>query len=101
MAFRVPTPDVSVVDLTCRLTKPVSVCAMHVEIITLLFFQASYDDIKKTLKEASQSAELGRYIGYTEQQVVSTDFLRDTHSCIFDAGAGIALNDNFVKLVAW
>lgn len=67
----------------------------------LCYFQASYEDVKKTLKEASQSAELGSYIGYTDEQVVSTDFLGDTRSCIFDAGAGIALNDNFVKLVAW
>jgi glyceraldehyde-3-phosphate dehydrogenase type I len=84
MAFRVPTPDVSVVDLTCRLNKP-----------------ASYETIKETIKAASQSPDLSRYIGYTEDQVVSTDFIGDTRSTIFDAKAGIALNDNFVKLVAW
>lgn len=84
MAFRVPVPDVSVVDLTVRLKKP-----------------ASYDLIKKTIKAASESKALGRYLGYTEDQVVSQDFRGDTHSSIFDANAGIALNDNFVKLVTW
>merc|ERR1712224_61845 len=84
MAFRVPTPDVSVVDLTVRIKTP-----------------ASYDDIKAKIKEASESKELGRYMGYTEDEVVSQDFLGDTHSSIFDAKAGIALNEKFVKLVAW
>lgn len=84
MAFRVPTPDVSVVDLTCRLKKP-----------------APYDKIKATIKAASESPELARYMGYTEDDVVSTDFIGDTRSSIFDAKAGLALNDNFVKLVAW
>nr|AOT99463.1 putative glyceraldehyde-3-phosphate dehydrogenase [Sterechinus neumayeri] len=84
MAFRVPVPDVSVVDLTVRLKKP-----------------ASYDTIKQTIKAASESKELGRYLGYTEDQVVSQDFRGDTRSSIFDANAGIALNDGFVKLVAW
>jgi len=84
MAFRVPTPDVSVVDLTVRLNKP-----------------ASYDDIKGKIREASEDKVLGRYMGYTEDQVVSQDFLGDTRSSIFDAGAGIALSDTFVKLVAW
>jgi len=84
MAFRVPTPDVSVVDLTVRLSKP-----------------ASYDDIKAKIKEASQDPSLGRYMGYTDDQVVSQDFLGDTHSSIFDAQAGIALSDTFVKLVSW
>lgn len=83
MAFRVPTPDVSVVDLTCRLEKPVS-----------------YKDLCATIKAASEG-ELKGILGYTEDDVVSTDFLGDKHSSIFDAGAGIALNDNFVKLVSW
>lgn len=83
MALRVPTPDVSVVDLTCRLQKP-----------------ASYDDIKKTVKEASLG-ELKGILSYTEDEVVSNDFIGDTHSSIFDAKAGIALNDQFVKLIAW
>lgn len=84
MAFRVPTPDVSVVDLTVRLKEGVS-----------------YDNIKKVMREASESAALKDIVGYTEDQVVSTDFIGDTRSCIFDACAGISLNDNFVKLVAW
>nr|QKF30970.1 glyceraldehyde-3-phosphate dehydrogenase [Plecoglossus altivelis] len=83
MAFRVPTPNVSVVDLTVRLEKP-----------------ASYDAIKKVVKAASEGPMKG-ILGYTEHQVVSTDFNGDTHSSIFDAGAGIALNDHFVKLVTW
>merc|ERR1739838_798178 len=84
MAFRVPTPDVSVVDLTVKIKTG-----------------ASYDDIKAKIKEASESKELSRYMGYTEDQVVSQDFLGDTHSSIFDAQAGIALSDTFVKLVSW
>jgi glyceraldehyde 3-phosphate dehydrogenase len=83
MAFRVPTPDVSVVDLTCRLSKP-----------------AKYEEIKAAMKLASETTLKG-IMGYTDDQVVSTDFLGDTRTCIFDADAGIALNDNFVKLVAW
>nr|AMA21735.1 glyceraldehyde 3-phosphate dehydrogenase [Ranodon sibiricus] len=83
MAFRVPVPNVSVVDLTCRLEKP-----------------ASYDAIKKVVKAASEGPMKG-ILGYTEEQVVSSDFNGDTHSSIFDAGAGIALNDHFVKLVSW
>ena len=84
MAFRVPTPDVSVVDLTCRLKKG-----------------ASYDEIKKAVKAASESDQWKGILGYTEDEVVSSDFIGDTHSSIFDAKAGISLNDNFVKLVAW
>merc|ERR1739838_88312 len=83
MAFRVPTPNVSVVDLTVRLEKP-----------------AKYEDIKKVVKAAAEGPMKG-YLGYTEHQVVSTDFNGDCHSSIFDAGAGIALNDHFVKLVSW
>jgi glyceraldehyde 3-phosphate dehydrogenase len=83
MAFRVPTPDVSVVDLTCRLEKP-----------------ASYDDIKKVMKKAAEG-ELKGILGYTEDAVVSTDFQGDARTSIFDADAGISLNNNFVKVVAW
>lgn len=83
MAFRVPTPDVSVVDLTCRL----GCCA-------------TYDQIKAKIKEAANGPMKG-ILGYTEDEVVSTDFVGDTHSSIFDAKAGIALNDNFVKLISW
>lgn len=83
MAFRVPVPDVSVVDLTARLKKP-----------------ATYDDIKAAMKKASEN-ELKGLLGYTEEAVVSQDFLSDSRISIFDAEAGIALNDNFVKVVAW
>uniref|UniRef100_A0A8C8K4Q8 Glyceraldehyde-3-phosphate dehydrogenase n=1 Tax=Oncorhynchus tshawytscha TaxID=74940 RepID=A0A8C8K4Q8_ONCTS len=83
MAFRVPTPNVSVVDLTVRLEKA-----------------APYEEIKRVIKEASKGPMKG-ILGYTEDQVVSTDFNGDTRSSIFDAGAGIALNDHFVKLVSW
>lgn len=83
MSFRVPTPDVSVVDLTCRLEKG-----------------ASYEEIKKAMKVAADGPLKG-ILGYTEDAVVSTDFLGDTHSSIFDADAGISLNNNFVKVVAW
>ncbi|KAF9181311.1 Glyceraldehyde-3-phosphate dehydrogenase 2 [Haplosporangium sp. Z 767] len=83
MAFRVPTPDVSVVDLTARLSKP-----------------ATYDQIKAAIKKASEN-EMKGIMAYTEDEVVSTDFIGDTHSSIFDAKAGIALSDTFVKLVSW
>ncbi|MBN1961717.1 MAG: type I glyceraldehyde-3-phosphate dehydrogenase [Deltaproteobacteria bacterium] len=83
MAFRIPTPNVSVVDLTCRLNKA-----------------ASYEDIKAAMKAASEG-ELKGILGYTEDAVVSTDFLTDSRTSIFDAGAGISLNDNFVKVVSW
>jgi len=83
MSFRVPTPDVSVVDLTCRLAKP-----------------AKYEEIKAAMKKASETTLKG-ILGYTEDAVVSTDFLGDPRTSIFDAEAGIALNDTFVKLVAW
>jgi glyceraldehyde 3-phosphate dehydrogenase len=83
MAFRVPTADVSVVDLTVRTEKP-----------------ASYDQIKAVFKKASEGAYKG-LVSYTEEQVVSQDFVSNAYICNFDAGAGIALNDNFFKLVAW
>lgn len=83
MAFRVPTPDVSVVDLTVRLEKG-----------------ASYEDIKKAMKEASEGDMKG-ILGYTEDEVVSNDFVGDARTSIFDAKAGISLNDNFVKVVSW
>ena len=83
MAFRVPTPDVSVVDLTVNLEKP-----------------ASYDAIKAAMKAASQGPMAG-ILGYTEDEVVSSDFLGESCTSIFDASAGIALTDTFVKVVAW
>ncbi|KHT57482.1 glyceraldehyde-3-phosphate dehydrogenase [Alteromonas marina] len=83
MAFRVPTPNVSVVDLTVNLAKP-----------------ASYDEICAAMKEASEG-ELKGIMGYTEDAVVSNDFLGDARTSIFDATAGIALTDTFVKLVSW
>lgn len=83
MSFRVPTPDVSVVDLTCRLEKG-----------------ATYEEIKNAVKEASETTLKG-ILGYTEDKVVSCDFTSDKRSSIFDADAGIALNSNFVKLISW
>jgi glyceraldehyde 3-phosphate dehydrogenase len=83
MAFRVPTPDVSVVDLTCRIEK-----------------SATLAEIKAVVKAASEGAMNG-ILGYTEDEVVSNDFLHDKRSSIFDASSCIALNDNFVKLVSW
>lgn len=83
MAFRVPTLDVSVVDLTVRLERP-----------------ATYEQIKQAMKKASEG-ELKGILGYTEDEVVSSDFIGNSHSSIFDAKAGISLNDNFVKVVSW
>ena len=84
MAFRVPTTDVSVVDLTVRTEK-----------------KTSYDEIKAAFKKASESGAFKGVISYTEEEVVSQDFVSDAHTCNFDAGAGIGLNDNFFKLIAW
>lgn len=83
MSFRVPTADVSVVDLTVRLEKA-----------------TTYDEIKAAIKKASEN-EMAGILGYTEDQVVSSDFIGDARTSIFDAGAGIMLNPNFVKLVSW
>ena len=83
MSMRVPTIDVSVVDLTCNLETP-----------------TTYEDICKTVKEAAEGSMKG-IIEYTEDPVVSSDFISDTHTSIFDAKAGIMLTDTFVKLIAW
>jgi len=83
MAFRVPTPDVSVVDLTCKLAK-----------------ETTYDEIKAVMKKASKG-KLKGIIGYTEEAVVSTDMINEVCTCVFDASAGIMLNPTFVKLIAW
>merc|ERR1719265_630391 len=83
MAFRVPTVDVSVVDLTCELEKP-----------------TTYDEIKAEVKRASMEEGKG-VVGYTEDQVVSSDFVGETCSTVFDAEAGIMLTPTFVKLVSW
>ncbi len=83
MAFRVPTIDVSVVDLTCNLAKP-----------------ATYEEICAAVKKASEN-ELKGIVEYVDEDVVSSDFIHDSHTSIFDAKAGIALTDTFVKLVAW
>merc|ERR1712232_610004 len=83
MAFRVPTPDVSVVDLTYRLEKP-----------------ASYADITAAIKEAA-AGDMAGVLDWTEDEVVSTDFVTCKASSVFDVQAGIALNDTFVKLVSW
>jgi len=83
MAFRVPVPDVSVVDLTCRLKK-----------------STTMDDIKAAVKKASESSMKG-ILKYCDEQVVSSDFIGESNSSIFDSLAGIALNDKFVKLVSW
>jgi glyceraldehyde 3-phosphate dehydrogenase len=84
MAFRVPTMDVSVVDLTVKLEKP-----------------ATYAEICAVMKAASESGPMKGVLGYTEELVVSQDFVGDTRTSIFDANAGVALNDNFVKVVSW
>ncbi len=83
MAFRVPVADVSVVDLTCKLARP-----------------ANYEDIKAEMKRASEN-ELKGILGYTDEEVVSSDFLGDPRTSIFDAKAGIPLNDTFIKVVSW
>ncbi|XP_024021092.1 glyceraldehyde-3-phosphate dehydrogenase GAPCP2, chloroplastic isoform X1 [Morus notabilis] len=83
MAFRVPTPNVSVVDLTCRLEK-----------------SSSYEDVKAAIKYASEGPLKG-ILGYTDEDVVSNDFVGDSRSSIFDAKAGIGLSDSFMKLVSW
>jgi glyceraldehyde 3-phosphate dehydrogenase len=83
IAFRVPTADVSVVDLTCRLTQP-----------------AGYQDIKAAMKAAADGPMKG-IIGYTDEDVVSSDFIGESCTCVFDSKAGMALNDRFVKLIAW
>ena len=84
MAFRVPTPDVSVVDLTAKLGK-----------------ETTYDEIKALIKAKAESPEYKGIMGYTEDQVVSNDFISDSRSSIFDAGACIGLTPTFVKLVSW
>lgn len=84
MSFRVPTIDVSVVDLTCRLKK-----------------STTYEEIMAVMKKASQSKEYKGIIGYTDESVVSSDFINEVCTSVFDASAGIMLNPNFVKLVAW
>jgi len=84
MAFRVPTPDVSVVDLTAKLGK-----------------ETTYDEIKALIKAKSETPEWKGIMGYTEDEVVSTDFQGDSHSSVFDAKAGIMLTSTFVKLVSW
>ena len=83
MAFRIPTPNVSVVDLTCRLDKP-----------------APYETVCAAMKAASKG-ELKGVLGYTEDAVVSNDFVGESQTSVFDAGAGIGLNDHFVKVVSW
>jgi len=83
MAFRVPTVDVSVVDLTCRLEKG-----------------APFDEVKKAIKDASEN-ELKGILGYTDEGVVSQDFVSEPRTSVFDANASMALNDNFVKIVSW
>ena len=83
MAFRVPTANVSVVDLTVRLSK-----------------KTSYDEIKDTMKKASES-NLKGILGYTDKPVVSQDFIGDSRTSIFDASAGIELNENFYKIISW
>ena len=83
MSFRVPVPNVSVVDLTCKLEK-----------------SATYEDICEVIKRASEN-EMKGILGYTDEMVVSSDFCGNSHTSVFDEKAGIMLNSNFVKLVAW
>src|SRR5690606_37520531 len=83
MSFRVPVPNVSVVDLTCKLIEP-----------------TDYESIKAAIKSASEQ-EMKGIMGYTEDPVVSSDFMGDARTCIFDAEAGIMISPKFVKLVAW
>ncbi len=83
MAFRIPTPDSSVVDLVCNLEKA-----------------ATYEDIKAAMKKASEN-ELKGILGYTEEDVVSSDFIHDSRTSIFDAKAGLSLTDHFVKVISW
>ena len=83
MSFRIPTLDISVVDVTFRLAQ-----------------ETTYEEIKAAVREASEG-ELKGILGYTEEEVVSSDFIGDARTCIFDAKAGIALNNKFVKLIAW
>jgi glyceraldehyde 3-phosphate dehydrogenase len=84
MAFRIPTSDVSVVDLTCELIK-----------------EASYEQIVAAMKAASESGPLKGVLGFTNEKVVSTDFRGSPYAAIFDSEAGIALDPTFVKVVAW
>ncbi|PPD47606.1 MAG: type I glyceraldehyde-3-phosphate dehydrogenase [Methylotenera sp.] len=84
MAFRVPTSDVSVVDLTCELEKP-----------------ATYNQIKEVMYAAAHSEELREILAFTDEKVVSTDFKGSTHAVVFDAEAGIAIDSTFVKVIAW
>lgn len=97
MAFRVPVPDVSVVDLTARLSKVCIIFLSSMQCLTLSLQAASYDQIKAAIKKAAEGPLKG-ILGYTEDMVVSSDFIGDDRSSIFDAEAGIALNDNFVKV---
>lgn len=83
MSFRIPSSDVSVVDLTCRLEKP-----------------CTYEDVKQAMKTASET-NLKGVLAYTEDPIVSSDLISDTHGAVFDAQAGIQLNDHFVKVIAW
>jgi glyceraldehyde 3-phosphate dehydrogenase len=83
MAFRVPTVDVSVVDLTCRLEKG-----------------ASFEEVKAAIKDASEN-ELKGVLGYTDEGVVSQDFVSESRTSVFDANASMSLNDNFVKIISW
>ena len=84
MAFRVPTPDVSVVDLTCRLNKPAPIA-----------------EIRKIMKAAAESERWNGILAYTDESVVSTDFVSSTFSSVFDSQASMGLNDHFVKLISW